>query len=242
MSICETEHPTIETLFRSLDKWRHFASYPLEARVDALVGLFLPRVIEDCYNVKMCSQIIPQFPLKKPNNNRSDKVDFFVLSNDAGRAFLVELKTDMGSMNKKQCKYLKRASNKEMRSILSDIKVMAQASKSRGKYYHLINALSDLKLLRLPCQPKEMKCKEKTTVSAKYIKGIKVTVATDLKPVIVYVQPRKDASIDTQNDFKYIDFEGFAKSIESCGDLGSLLACYLRRWKTDPGSVPPAKA
>ena len=32
----ETEHPTIETLFSNLDKWRHFAGYPLEARVDAL--------------------------------------------------------------------------------------------------------------------------------------------------------------------------------------------------------------
>ena len=92
------EHPTLETLFRNLDRWRHFAGFPLEARVDAMIGLFLPKVIEDALGVgKMHPMVIPQFPLKKKDNNQSDKVDFLALSKDDGKAFLVEIKTDMGS-------------------------------------------------------------------------------------------------------------------------------------------------
>ena len=45
----------------------------------------------------MHPRVIPQFPLKKTTNNQSDKVDFLTLSKDGGRAFLVEIKTDMGS-------------------------------------------------------------------------------------------------------------------------------------------------
>ena len=80
------EQPTMETLFNHLDKWRHYAGYPLEPRVDTLFGLFLPKVIEDCCRVEeMHPQVIPQFPLKKSDNNQSDKVDFFALSKDGGR-------------------------------------------------------------------------------------------------------------------------------------------------------------
>ena len=76
----DSEQPTMETLFNHLDRWRHFAGFPLEPRVDALFGLFLPKVIEDCCGVEeMHPHVIPQFPLKKTDNNQSAKVDFFAL-------------------------------------------------------------------------------------------------------------------------------------------------------------------
>ena len=76
----DSEQPTMETLFNHLDRWRHFAGFPLETRVDALFGLFLPKVIEDCCGVEeMHPHVIPQFPLKKTDNNQSAKVDFFAL-------------------------------------------------------------------------------------------------------------------------------------------------------------------
>ena len=241
MSTSETEHPTIETLFGNLDRWRHFAGYPLEARVDALVGLFLPGVIEDCCELEVHSQVIPQFPLRKHNNNRSDKVDFFALSNDGGRAFLVEVKTDMDSREPRQYEYLRRARDMGMESILSDIKKIAQASKSRKKYFHLISALSELGLLELSNELEEMIRKGETRYSTKLISKIEVRAPTNLKPEVIYVQPRED-KLDQQSDFKYIHFDKFADSIQKRGELGELLACYLRRWETDPGLCPPAKA
>lgn len=66
--------------------------------MDALIGLFLPKVIEGSLGVgEMHPVVFPQFPLKKSDNNQSDKVDFLALSKDGGSAFLVEVKTDMGS-------------------------------------------------------------------------------------------------------------------------------------------------
>ena len=234
----------MKTLFSNLDKWRHFAGYPLEARVDALIGLFIPRVIEAHFKVKggMRSEVIPQFPLKQPDDNHSDVVDFFALSKDGGQAFLVEVKTDMGSMSDKQYRYLKRAGKMKMASILCNVKKITKASKSRGKYYHLISALSDLELLELPCELKELKRNGRTTITLEYIRKIKVTASPDLKSTVIYIQPRK--SKPNKPDFEYIYFKEFANSIESesCDELGSLLARYLRRWEKDPSQCPPSKA
>ena len=121
--LTDSEQPTMETLFNHLDRWRHFAGFPLETRVDALFGLFLPKVIEDCCGVEeMHPHVIPQFPLKKTDNNQSAKVDFFALSRDGGRAFLIELKTDMSSRRKEQYDYLRGARERGMTRILSEFK------------------------------------------------------------------------------------------------------------------------
>ena len=137
-----SERPTIETLFRNLDRWRHCAGFPLEARVDAMIGLFLPKVIEDALGVgEMHPMVIPQFPLKKRDNNQSDRVDFLALSKDGARVFLVEVKTDMGSRREGQHEYLRRVKERGMACILSEFKEIAMASKSRKKYLHLLSAL-----------------------------------------------------------------------------------------------------
>ena len=106
----DSGHPTLETLFCNLDRWRHFAGYPLEPRVDALLGLFLPQAIETLCGVEeMHPLVIPQFPLKKEENNQSYKVDFLAMSRDRSRAFLIELKTDMGSIKEEQHRYIEQS-------------------------------------------------------------------------------------------------------------------------------------
>ena len=237
-----SERPTLKTLFCNLDRWRHFAGFPLEARVDALVGLFLPKVIEDALGVgEMHPVVIPQFPLKKKDNNQSDKVDFLALSKDDGKAFLVEIKTDMGSRREGQHEYLSRARARGMACILSDFREIAMASKSRKKYLHLLNALSGMGLLALPRDLKEKIFRMETRGSTKLIGEIDVSRSADAQIEVVFVQPRKYQS-DGQRGFRYISFHEFANSIENYGDLGYLLARYLRRWKIDPGMCPPRKA
>ena len=100
--------------------------------------------------------VIPQFPLKKRDNNQSDKVDFLALSKDGGRAFLVEIKTDMGSRREGQHEYLSRVRERGMACILSELKEIAEVSKSRKKYLHLLSALSEMGLLALPRELEEM--------------------------------------------------------------------------------------
>ena len=147
----------METLFANLDRWRHFAGYPLEARVDALIGLFLPKVLEDhCGAGEMHPHVIPQFPLKKAENNQSDKVDFFAVSKSGDRAYLVEVKTDMDSLRLLQHEYLSEARIRGLARVLSEFKEIAVASKSRKKYFHLISTLSEMGLLSLPEELKQM--------------------------------------------------------------------------------------
>ena len=244
MSTSETEQPSIETLFGKLDKWRHFAGYPLEARVDALIGLFLPRIIEDCYGIEMNQQIIPQFPLKKSkDNNRCNWVDYFALSRNSKCGFLIELKTDMSSQNEEQYKYIKEANDKGMRGIICDLKEVTKAKndkRARKKYFHILHALDEIGLIELPPGLEDKMYAERSHGVFDLINEITLSKVPDLE--VVYIQPRECKSTKQQNGFRYIYFDELADSIKKHGELGELLACYLRRWKTDPGQSPPAKA
>ena len=240
----ESDHPNIETLFSKLDKWRNLAGYPLEPRVDALIGLFLPRVIEECCEIpEMHTLVIPQFPLKQPGTNRSDRVDFFALSKDRGQAYLVEVKTDMGSLRPAQGTYLKRVSDKPLNEILTEIVKIAAASssQSRKKYFHLLHALCEMGLMSFGNELKDKIRRVETAGTTKLIREIKVCAGRNLKPVVVFVQPR-DGGPSTKGDFRCISFDEVAGVVESCGKLGEVLAKYLKRWKTDAGTSPPCKA
>ncbi len=118
---------TEEHLFELLDKWRHFAAYQLEPRTDVFFGMFLPMVIEERLDVEIEPTLIPQFPLKKPNNNQCDRVDYFAVSKSGDLGLLIEIKTDMGSQRKSQKKYLKKAVKKGMCNVISDLKEVAKA-------------------------------------------------------------------------------------------------------------------
>lgn len=237
----EFKHPTIQTLFNNLDKWRHFAGYPLEPRVDALFGLFLPQVLAKRYGVgEMCQEAIPQFPIKHIETNRSYKTDFFALSKDGGRAFLIELKTDIDSRRTDQNDYLRRAKQEGMARLLYGIREIAWASKgqNRKKYLHLIYALSKMGLISLPSRLEDMMLKRETRGSTKLIRDIHVSASCDSKVEVVFVQPKVDPGSE-QRDFRYISFCEVAKIVEELGELGGLFASYLKRWQDGPGLHPP---
>ena len=95
---------TIDRVFEVLDGWRHLPDYQLERRTDIFFALFLPEVLQERFGLAQMPKLIPEFPIKKINNNQSTKVDYLALSDD--RALLVELKTDMASKGEKQEKFL----------------------------------------------------------------------------------------------------------------------------------------
>ena len=156
-------------------------------------------------------------------------------------AFLVELKTDMGSRREGQHEYLSRARDRGLACILSEFKEIAMASKSRIKYFHLLRALLEMGLLTLPKELKDKMLRMETRGSTKLIGEIDVSRSADAQIEVVFVQPRKYQS-DGQRGFRYIYFDEFAYSIEQLGELGYLVAQYLRRWKEDPGMSPPKKS
>ena len=243
--------PSIKDLFRSLDKWRNFAGYPLEPRVDAMIGLFLPTVIEDHfrnkgYEVKLCQQVIPQFPLRKEENNQSYKADFFVLSGCGNRAFLIEIKTDIDSRNSSQDQYLKAASKKSMRCILSDLKKMAGRKNlkksSRRKYLHILYELGEVGLVKMPGALRNIEWSEGSAWGVfDNIDEIGVCKSLHVKPEIVYIQPNEHCC-DKPDVFRYIYFKEVVKSVNDQGKLGKLLACYLQKWELPAGECPPKEA
>ncbi len=237
--------PDTKALFCLLDKWRHFAGFPLEARSEVLFALFLPTVLESHFKTGTNPQIIPQFPLKKENNNQSNNVDFFALSEDGKTGYLIELKTDMASISEGQERYLKRATEKGMADILSDLKEIVQATDEKKKYYHLLSALCELGLISSTDNLKSEIFAEKPRVMKSTIDKIRILKSPVLK--VVYVQPRKPTCKDKQSlveGFKYIYFDEFAKIVDSQGgmsELGKQFACYLRKWKEDPAKCPPTR-
>lgn len=233
------EQPDINTLFMNLDRWRHFAGYPLEARVDAFFGLYLPQVIEKQLSVAdMHKQVVPQFPLKKPENYQSERVDFFAISRNKTRAFLVEIKTDMASQRDTQRVSLDKAAVRGLPEILRELKLIVRASRgnSRAKYFCLLLELEQMGLLALPKELRVKICKGNHQGTTKLIENIKVCLPANAKVEVVYVLPKADYP-KGQNGPQLITFDDFAGQVRARGELGQTFAEYLAKWKTGPGQA-----
>ena len=217
----------IDAVFNQLDRDRHLAGYRLEERASPFFKIFLPRVMERC-GMAIREPIIPEFPYaKEKGNNRSSKVDFFALSARGDRAFLIELKTEMGSLKGGQITRLQKAADEGIHKLLADLKAMSTPSKrqSRDKYSHVLWCLEALKLTHRDGQPKN---------DCEAIMG-------DCKPKIVYILPKGRAI----SNAKTITFKQFARALrETPGDLAYLaerFAQSLECWAKNPaGSVPPS--
>ena len=217
----------VASLFELLDGWRHLPSYQLERRVDAMFGLFLPYVLDHALGIKIDHQIIPEFPLGQDHSNHSYKADFFAVSKNKERAFLVELKTDRRSLDKEQEDYLERAVERGLAALLCDVRSMAKAKKAhvRKKYFHLLEAVAALDLITLPS---ELENKIYSCPRGVYVDIDSIEICSTLPKLdVIYVLPTKPV-----NDMGclVIDFENFASVVRNHSEMGSLFAKYLKRW------------
>ena len=224
---------SLEGVLCLLDRWRHLPDYQLERRADILFALFLPRVLEKRFGVSNL-RLIPEFPIKKSllpyrgdTTAQSIKVDFLAVAKregePAGRAFLIELKTDMASRNEEQARDLCQAVEVGLKSLVCGTVKIARATKQKKKYAHLLYFLSELGLVEYQDTPSD-------------VKGYKVADRTWPCLELVYVQP-KCPKVAT------IDFNQFAATIEKDGsDIGRTFAGYLREWAArDAGDRDPKK-
>ena len=256
-----SESPTIERVFGLLDRWRHLPNYQLERRADVFFALFLPEVLTKHLSEVNCPAkiepvLIPEFPIreeettKKGSNNRSKKADYLAISEDGGRAFLIELKTDVASIDRDQIYFLKCASRRGMAKIICGLKSIAKSdsvrknSAIRGKYFHLFNILKKLDLIRIPdidclknliprgaMNKKEYEC---------HIGNIEIRKCPKLE--VVYILPEKPQNEninDLMRDVHQIPFEEFAECAKNRGAIGSQFAKSLKSWKRQAGLCPP---
>ena len=239
---------TIAHLFDLLDRWRHLPAYQLERRADIFFALFLPEVLGKHLKVDINPILVPEFPIRKSNTNRnlSNKIDYFALSKDEERAFLVELKTDTKSINKDQIEILKCTHQKGIDKIIGGLKSIAKSksvAKSppiRKKYFHMLRALSDLSLIEIPDMDNLKKLlfsgPFRTDKYNKYIQGIDIKICPRSLE-IVYILPENNDLIPSC--WHRIYFDSFADHAIQGSSIGCRFAESLYRWKEPAGSCPP---
>ncbi|MHA1958580.1 MAG: hypothetical protein ACW968_16865, partial [Candidatus Thorarchaeota archaeon] len=120
-------------------------------------------------------------------------------SEDNKIAFLIELKTDLGSRRKKQDDYLIAAADKGLVKLIQGLLEIFRVTNKKRKYFHLFKMLEDAGIIELPSQlqPK---------VFSKNMSGVmaimrQVKIITPLEQTkVVYLQPTGDGeNVITQN-------------------------------------------
>lgn len=131
----------IEDLFKLLTDWRGLPDYQLERRADIFFALYLEDLLKHCgfFVEDEALTIIPEFPAKHENDNRSDKIDYMVCSER--KVVYVELKTDINSICQKQSNYLNTIQKKEWKDVLNDIFKIYQNTEAKQKYENLLDKL-----------------------------------------------------------------------------------------------------
>ena len=269
----KTSEPTIERVFDLLDEWRHLPDYQLERRADVFFALFLPEVLEKVLSkgnsqVNIKRPLIPEFPIrtdKKDKNGKkykfSKKVDYFALSRDRERAFLIELKTDMKSIDEGQINFIKSTAQKEIAEIIWDVLAIFQTTKERAKYVHLLANLSQLSLVKhkdgkdlsehfldqlhknaIPVDRCRENWKSKRSSQGREFKKVLGNVVpAKVSPTVrvIYIQPKPKDSDLIPCHWHRIYFDCFAEHAKERGCIGSRFATSLSEWKEVAGSCPP---
>lgn len=220
--------PDISSLLDLLDHWRHYPAYRLEPRADIYFAFFLPEVLDlhlRPRGIRVDARIVPEFPIGQRGTKRSDKADFFALSVDKKHAFLIELKTDIRSLRNVQEEYLKKAVNCGLGPLLSEMREMAKSPvrHTRKKYYHLLHAVEELGLIKLP-KGLEEKIYGNSRGVYKLIDAIEIC-SNAAKLEVIHVLPEQGCGENT------IDFGAFSEAVEHRGDVGRRFAESLRRWR-----------
>ena len=245
------ESPTISDIFSLLDKWRNLPSYKLELRTAPYFALFLQEILSKSLGKEIHPVVIPEFPLRlgdlqigtNPNagENQSKNVDYVAFSKNMDVFYLVELKTDMGSIVPEQEDYLLQAREGCFRQLLRGVVEISKHSTSKNKYVHLLHQLSRLGLISIPDQLYE---KSFPTPKAGWSKAL-CKVSEEIESMgyqpqmkVVYIQPREGK---TKKGIEYIYFDQVADIVEIGGELGAIFANYLRQWTIDAGSRHPKR-
>ena len=239
---------TVAHMFDLMDAWRHLPGFRLEGRLAPFFELFLLDVLGECLDVELHPVVIPEFPLRKgtldgenahAKPNQSYNVDYVAFSMDRREAFLIELKTDMSSIDVGQKEYLCKARKKGLGSLVCGIVKICNATEKATKYVHLLHFLASLKLVSISDSDKLYQLTFPTRRRGwTEAFGVEPNVKGKLENTrVIYIQPREPTK--TNPDFEYIYFRDVAEIVQRFGDLGSVFAHYLRKWAEDPGRRYP---
>ena len=251
---------SVAHMFNLMDAWRHVPNYRLEGRLAPFFEIFLLDVLGECLDVELHPVVIPEFPLRKgtldgenahAKPNQSYNVDYVAFSMDRREAILVELKTDMSSVDDDQKRYLCKLRKRGLKPFVDGVIEIcgSDSTKVRSKYVHLIHLLAKLELVTIPDRESlyAMTFPKPRSGWTEAFSGVKPAVDGKLQFTrVIYIQPRQPTgeSCKTKSGqgFEYIDFKDVADTVEQRGYLGCIFANYLRKWTEDPGRRYPRTA
>ena len=212
-----TSKVLIDRLFTLLDDWRNLPAYQLERRADIFFAIYLDKIIKAKFD-DVITTIIPEFPVRVgavyphlSHVNKSFKIDYVAVCEEAGRVYFIELKTDKGSRREQQDKYLLKAQEIKISGLIEGVIQIYAATSSKIKYANLIKKFENLGWLD----------KDSTAIC---------NVRKDYEIRVVYIQPEnpeKDANI-----ISFDDVSDLLSDLED--DLSKRFIKSLREWKHDP--------
>jgi hypothetical protein len=224
----------LHQIFTNLDRWRHLPGYQLERRFDIFLSPYLRQIVEAKVGVVLDQTIVPEMPLKQLTTNLSDKVDYVLFSANRSAGFLIELKTDCGSVRTKQDDYLEHVAARPWREVLEDLKLVAQASGSRRKYIHLLALLQRAGQVKLSAEL--MRCFDNGQPARFKPQWVEVTTKVDFVTPI-FITPTAMAG---RNCITFADIRGLLPAQDD--PLAEVLVEYLRRWECEAAWVSPDAA
>ena len=233
----------VDQIFAQLDDWRHLPTYQLERRADIFFSLYLPKILKAATGIEINDIVIPEFPLHtktlfpKAGNNQSYRADYFALSKNRKRAFLIELKTDGQSNRDAQDRYLNKAKEVRLPKLLKGLRNVFEVTNQKRKYFCLFKKLEALGLVTNLAEFEGIMKQER-------LNGFKAALAdgaqtSDLDPDIslICIQPALCSKRDNGRPFDgWISFEDVRKVVSRHKDSVSIrFAESLKDWKTPAG-------
>ena len=268
----DSQSPTVSQVFELLNRWRHLPFYSLETRVSPFFAVFLRDVLSAHFCTEMHDILIPEFPLRigtlhnedeqkqppsgtvrKPGTNQSYNVDYVAFAKDNSTAYLVELKTDMGSKRTlSRTNISARLGTKGLADLVEGVKQLAKASKMQKEIRSPATPKSSLHRSWNSCPCQRTNGCTKSPFLVRLFLATKRTAEIDELEIkreafrnteVVFVQPKPNpkSSKDTSNKyhFKYIYFDEVAAIVKTKGELGEQFAECLRQWIEKAGSPDP---
>jgi len=228
-------------LFNLMDDWRNLPTYQLERRADLFFALYLPKVLVKREITKSLAKLIPEFPFWNDSRGGPPScVDYVALAPEEGLNILIELKTDH-KVDLKQMDKLCRLKDRGFREMVDDIRGRFCKHDHTGKYYHLLEKLSDMGLVNISSEVKNaMKIDDYAT--AKREAGKNGVTLSDKKKFgvckLIYIVPTKEVAAKVKADMT-ITFEDFRKAIPTNGSrVSQRFKESLSLWEEKAGHLP----
>lgn len=132
-------------LFNELEYLNTVPKFQLERAISPLLGIFIKEIINSKYKTNVILSI-PEFPLKK-HNNQSTNIDWLLFDNSSKTLYFVELKTDKFSFREKQNSAYRYVRDKFLKAknasfLFNELSVIKDNSIRKVKYQTIFNKLN----------------------------------------------------------------------------------------------------